>query len=268
MSRNGFGTFAVLNPILIGALRASAAVNADCTDMGTAITGTLPLDGTVGLSGQFKAVDGTRAIPGIAFASDTNTGFRRNGADEMRWVGGGADRFYVDANGKGWILGDTAIAGALTSHGALTGAASDPILISQFATNGVAKRTANTPTWAPEAFTFLLSYSIHGGIQTGVLCDLMAPCGGTITSGAIMGNATGSCVVDVWKDTYANYPPTVGDTITGGSPLTISAGVGLLDTTLAGWTKTVTAGDCFRFNINSVSGFGRLTIALAIARVA
>ena len=65
MPRNGAGVFAVLNPILVGALRSSSAVNADFVDAGDEITGSLPLDGQAGMTGQFKAANvqtGTTAI--------------------------------------------------------------------------------------------------------------------------------------------------------------------------------------------------------------
>lgn len=274
MSRNGFGTFAILNPILIGALRASASVNADYTDMGTAITGTLPLDATAGMSGQFKAADGSKSTPGIAFAADTNTGFRRNGTDEMRWVAGGTDRMYVDANGKAWHLSDADIAGALVCHGALTGTISDPLLIAQFAANGVARRTATTPTWAPEPFYYTLHMTIGGFglvLPTGVMGEMQAPCAGTIVAGALMLDQSGSVSVDVRKCTYANYSatrPSSSDSITAASPLAVTSGVGLLDQTLAGWTTPVAADDCFRFYISSVTTVTRMTVALRIKRFA
>lgn len=114
MARNGAGTFAVLNPIQIGQLRSSSAVNANFTDAGDEITNSLPLDGQAGMSGQFKAADGTAQEPGFSFANDTNTGFRRSDTDEMKWVGGGTDRATMDANGKLTLAGGLDVAGALT----------------------------------------------------------------------------------------------------------------------------------------------------------
>jgi hypothetical protein len=58
---------------------------------GPVLTGT----GTVS-----AAADGTAALPGIAFASDTNTGIYRPGADQLAISTGGNGRLFVDANGN------------------------------------------------------------------------------------------------------------------------------------------------------------------------
>jgi hypothetical protein len=117
MARNGAGTFAVLNPIVVGALRSSSAVNANFTDMGDEITNSLPINGEAGMLGQFKATDGSTVAPGIGFDIDTNTGFRRSNIDEMKWVGGGNDRATMDANGKLTLAGGLSVATHFTKTG-------------------------------------------------------------------------------------------------------------------------------------------------------
>jgi hypothetical protein len=57
----------------------------------------------------------------------------------------------------------------------------------------------------------------------------------------------------MWKDTYANYPPTVADTITASAKPTLSTAIKAEDSTLTGWTKTVTAGDVFGFSVDSAT---------------
>jgi len=39
----------------------------------------------------------------------------------------------------------------------------------------------------------------------------------------MLADQSGSIVVDIWKDTYANFPPTDADSITSATPPTISA---------------------------------------------
>jgi hypothetical protein len=114
LPRNGAGTFGVINPIVVGALRSSSAVNANFTDAGDEITNSLPINGEAGMTGQFRADDGALLTPGISFSADTNTGFRRSATDEMRWVGGGVDRATMDANGKLTLAGALSVAGSLT----------------------------------------------------------------------------------------------------------------------------------------------------------
>lgn len=91
------------------------------------------------------------------------------------------------------------------------------------------------------------------------------PASGTISRVTVLGlGGPGSCVIDIWKDVFANYPPTVADTITASAKPTISAANAVTSTTLTGWTTTVTAGDCLLFHIDSVSGFTGLSIFLEI----
>ena len=90
------------------------------------------------------------------------------------------------------------------------------------------------------------------------------PYTGTITKATILGNTTGSAVVDVWKDTYANYPPTVADTIAASAKPTLSSASKNTDSTLTGWNTSVTAGDVFGLKLESVSGLTTVTVLLEI----
>jgi hypothetical protein len=103
-------------------------------------------------------------------------------------------------------------------------------------------------------------------ITTGIKGDLVVPFNATITEWSLLADQTGSVVVDIWKDTYGNYPPTVDDSITGSAKPTITSSNKGQSSTLTGWTTTVTAGDILRFNIDSVSTIERLSINLKISR--
>lgn len=108
----------------------------------------------------------------------------------------------------------------------------------------------------------------NGGIaiSTGVQGDIRIPFNCTITSVNLLADQTGSIVVDIWKDTYANFPPTVADTITASAKPTISSGVKYNNGTLTGWTTTLAAGDILRVNVNSVSTITRFTLVLNVLR--
>ena len=67
-----------------------------------------------------------------------------------------------------------------------------------------------------------------------------------------------TCVIDVWKDTYANYPPTVADTIFGTKP-SLTAGIKNEST---GLSIAVTTGDTFIVNIDSNTNAVRLLLVL------
>lgn len=88
----------------------------------------------------------------------------------------------------------------------------------------------------------------------------------TIVEATLLSDWVGSVVVDIWKDTYGSYPPTNADSITASAPLTLSGANKTTDTTLTGWTKTISAGDVLRFNIDSCTGITALTIGLKVTR--
>ena len=114
-----------------------------------------------------------------------------------------------------------------------------------------------------------LEFVIDGGgatLTTGIKGDLEIPFACTITQWTLLADQSGSVVVDIWKDTYANYPPTVADTITASAKPTISSSTKGQSSTLTGWTTSVSAGDTIRFNIDSVTTIQRVTISLKVTR--
>lgn len=99
-------------------------------------------------------------------------------------------------------------------------------------------------------------------ILAGAQSDVIVPFNMTIQSWTLVANTSGDIVIDVWKDTYANYPPTVADTITASAKPTITAGIKGQSSTLTGWTTTVNAGDVIRFNVDSCSGITKAQIII------
>lgn len=110
---------------------------------------------------------------------------------------------------------------------------------------------------------------IDGGgsaITTGVKGDIEVPFGCTITAWEVLADQSGSIVIDVWKDTYANFPPTVADTITGSEKPTLSSATKNQDTNLTTWTTSVSAGDILRFNVDSATTVTRVTLSITVTR--
>lgn len=115
-----------------------------------------------------------------------------------------------------------------------------------------------------------LIFIIDGGgsaITTGEKGHLRIPFKCEITAVTLLADQTGSIVIDIWKDTYDNYPPAVGDTITAAAKPTIAAGVKDYDTTLTGWTKTINSGDILAFNVDSVTDIERVMILLRVKNI-
>jgi len=94
--------------------------------------------------------------------------------------------------------------------------------------------------------------------------SVLIPVACTITAATTTANAAGSCVVDIWKDSYANYPPTGADTICASARPTLTAANRARDTTLTGWTTAIAAGDILHFNLVSVSGLKWVNVVLTL----
>lgn len=114
-----------------------------------------------------------------------------------------------------------------------------------------------------------ITYVIDGGgatITTGVKGYLEIPFACTIDRWTLLADQSGSIVVDVWKDTYANAPPVVGDVITASAKPTLSGAAKAQSSTLTGWTTAIAAGDVLGFNVNSVTGIQRVTLSLRVRK--
>lgn len=94
---------------------------------------------------------------------------------------------------------------------------------------------------------------------------MRVPYSGTITGWTITSDVSGSAVVNVWKNTYANNPPTVADAISGSEKPTLSSASKNQDLSLTTWTTTtITAGDMLIFNVESASTLTMLTVSLHV----
>lgn len=124
-------------------------------------------------------------------------------------------------------------------------------------------------TLDPDFENTSVNFIIDGGgseITTGVKGDVRIPFDCTITKATLLADQSGSIKVDIWKDTYANFPPTDDDTITGGNEPEISSATKDEDSTLTDWTTSITAGDILRFNVDSVTTCERITLILNLER--
>ncbi|HLF05237.1 MAG TPA: hypothetical protein VI855_08485, partial [Dehalococcoidia bacterium] len=91
----------------------------------------------------------------------------------------------------------------------------------------------------------VINFIIDGGgsaITTGQKGHVEIPFPMTITGWTILADQSGSIVVDVWKDTYANFPPTVADTIAGTEKPTLASVQKNQDLALGTWTTALAAG--------------------------
>jgi len=153
----------------------------------------------------------------------------------------------------------TALAALARARGDLiVGGASDWVRLAK-GTAGQRLRMAdaNDPGWVDDDAGF--PYIIDGGgvvITTGEKAGyIRAPFTGLITGWSLDVKPSGSIVVDTWKN--ATMPPTVADTIWGGSKPTVS---GAITASATGLSIAVTKGDRLRHNVDSAATVTEATL--------
>ena len=86
----------------------------------------------------------------------------------------------------------------------------------------------------------------------------------TITGWRILCDVSGSVVFDIWKDTYANYPPTNADSITASAKPTVTTATSAESSTLTGWTTALAAGDVLEVEVESVTTVTKARLELTV----
>jgi hypothetical protein len=116
--------------------------------------------------------------------------------------------------------------------------------------------------------TLTITFIIDGGgaaITTGQKGHLEIPFACTLTGWTLVADVAGAIVIDVWKDTYANFPPTDADAMPGGGkePTIAATNQKAQDTDIADWAAVaISAGDIMAFNVDSCTTITRVTLSL------
>ena len=74
---------------------------------------------------------------------------------------------------------------------------------------------------------------------------------------------TGSANVNIWKETYANFPPTEADTINAAGFVVTSAVKG--QGSIFG-NSTINAGDILAYNVATIATATRITMSLKVTK--
>jgi hypothetical protein len=242
--------------------------------------------GTTGLTPN-TATAGTVAVAGTLVGANGGTGYATytagdilysNAATTFAKLAIGASKTVMTSTGSApqWTANlDTSQGGTgLTTYTAgdtfyyASGTALSKIAIG---TNGQALvATSSAPAWTTQFLS--ISYVIDGGgatVGSGIKGDITVPFACTISEWTLLADQSGTIAVDIWKDTYANYPPTIADVITGSAVPTITTATKAQSSTLTGWTTTIAAGDTLRFNVNASPApatITRVTLSLKVYR--
>jgi len=112
----------------------------------------------------------------------------------------------------------------------------------------------------------VLGVTFDGGTSTptvGSIGYVVCPFAGEIQGWNIVGNSSGSAVVDVWQS--AGAIPTNANTIAGTEKPTLSSQQLASDSFLSTWTSlVVTSGDVIGFELESVTTCTRITVEIVI----
>ena len=114
-----------------------------------------------------------------------------------------------------------------------------------------------------------LGININNGlnvISTGFKGYVKMPYDGTINGWTIMGSVSGSTTIDIWKDSEVNFPPTSGDTITGGNYPSLSNQIINSDNVLTGWNTNFNTNDIFAFNVLTASGVTNINLTINVTK--
>jgi hypothetical protein len=159
MPRNVSGTYSLPagNPVVAGTTIDASWANDTMNDLANEITNSLSRTGAGGMLAPFRLFDGSVSAPGLAFLNETNSGWYRTGAGNVRLSVLGVNvlqatstSMLVPAGITFQALGNASVAGTLSVTGALTltagmGAALDM--------NGYKVTDLGTPTAAADATT-------------------------------------------------------------------------------------------------------------------
>jgi hypothetical protein len=218
MPRNGSGVYSLPagNPVVPSTTIQSDWANSTLNDVADAVTGSLARDGTGGMSGALRLADGTITIPGIAFASETTTGFSRPTTNAIVASVSAIERVRINASG-------VSVTGAL-------GVSSDvAVNTNKF---NVTAASGNTAIAGTLAVTGLITAA--GGVSGAVTSSSAAITGGSIdgttigattaSTGAFTTLSASSTVSGAGFSTYLASPPAIGGTVAAaGSFTTLSA---------------------------------------------
>jgi hypothetical protein len=121
--------------------------------------------------------------------------------------------------------------------------------------------------WAPPAKRTVALSVVFQSPAANDNIDVLVPFACTVKAWHLLANASGAIVIDVWNDSYANYPPTNADAMPGAGdePTIAASGTNAQDTDLSNWDDvSIAAGSTLRFNVDSVTTITRCTLTLVL----
>jgi hypothetical protein len=103
-------------------------------------------------------------------------------------------------------------------------------------------------------------------ITTGIKQYLRVPYNCNITSAEIVADAVGSIDIDIYKSSYANFPPTVSIITGSGNRPALNGARTYRNTTLTGWVTALSAGEYLGFDVISRDAVKKVSLTLVTRR--
>lgn len=230
---------------------------------------TLALGNSTGTYSILAGTAGTASNPMYSFASKPDMGIFQGSPNglfpNLSFATGGKTRFNVDDYGI-YFNGVNMRPYYTSDYDAIPAGGAGSVIIGQYLATDATGYICGTSS---PSSTGSFGITIDGGgsaITTGVKGYIQVPYSGTITGWTLLSDISGSIVIDVWKDTFATFPPSVADTIAGSEKPTLSSSQKNEDNSLSTWTTSITAGDIIAFNVDSASTLTRVNLAINITK--
>ena len=163
------------------------------------------------------------------------------------------------------ILGYTPMTNPMTNIGDIVigSTSGSPTRLAAGANGQVLGLSGGSPTWSTSKGAFGVTFDGQGGVVSVGKTDwVFIPYNCTITGWVITGDQVGSCVIDVWKSTYAAFPPTAANSIAGSEKPTLASARTNSDLSLSPPWAAVTAGDCIMFYVDSCSVLTKINLII------
>jgi hypothetical protein len=112
-----------------------------------------------------------------------------------------------------------------------------------------------------------VGFIVDGGdieVTAGIKGEIRIPFDCTIESVTLVGDQSGSIVIDINKSTFATFPTTAS--ICASAIPTISGSQKSEDVTLTGWTLSLSEGDILQFEVDSSTTIERCSILLGVIK--
>jgi hypothetical protein len=245
-------------------------------------SGPTRFDGNVTIFGDLSC-NGTQTFQNTVFSTTSAISVVHVGSGPALWVGNSGTGDIASFNDIDLGVEVFHIGGANGTHPNVGVKTSTPNV--DFTVNGAISASSiiydtagNSNEWnstrstvqtnSATAFTrTTIGITIDGGgsaITTGSKGYISVPYSCIINNNTIIADQTGSIVIDVKKSTYAGFPTTTS--ICAAAKPTLTSAQKSTDSTLTGWTTTVTAGDVIEFVVDSTSTITKATLTLGVTK--